>query len=78
MNEHFIGVKYLIFDNKPVKTVWEEGIVLEVYVKEPDGSLKRHDGLAFYIQTEASTDNEISKDTFDKLSPVDYFGVQKK
>lgn len=77
MDEHFTGIRYFVFDDNPVKTIWEDGIVLEVYVKEKNGNLKRHDGLAFYIQTETTYDDDISEDAFNTLEGVRMFGAQK-
>ncbi|GJL96095.1 MAG: hypothetical protein DHS20C05_25000 [Hyphococcus sp.] len=60
--ENFSGVKYFLFDDRPVKTVWENGIIVETYSIDPKtASLFRNDRLAFYIETEASDRNEISE-----------------
>ena len=60
--ENFSGVKYFLFDNRPVKTVWEDGIIVETYSIDPKtASLFRNDGLAFYIETEASDRDVISE-----------------
>lgn len=60
--ENFSGVKYFLFDNRPVKTVWEGGIIVETYSIDPKtASLFRNDRLAFYIETEASDRDVISE-----------------
>lgn len=60
--ENFSGVKYFLFDDRPVKTVWEDGIIVETYSIDPGtASLFRNDGLTFYIETEVSDRNEISE-----------------
>lgn len=76
MEEDFTGEKYFVFDGNPVKTIWDEGIIEEVYIKETNGALTRNDGLAFYIETEVSEKDAISKETFEKLSTNKGFGVQ--
>ena len=63
--ENFSGVKYFLFDDSPVKTVWEDGIIVETYLIDPKtASLFRNDGLAFYIETEVSDRNEISESDY--------------
>lgn len=60
--ENFSGVKYFLFDNRPVKTFWEDGVIVETYSIDPKtASLFRNDRLAFYIETEASDRGEISE-----------------
>ncbi len=63
--ENFSGVKYFLFDDRPVKTVWEDGIIVETYSIDPKtASLFKNNALAFYIETEASVRNEISESDY--------------
>ncbi len=60
--ENFNGVKYFRFDGKPVKTVWEDGIIVETYSINPGTASEiRNDALTFYIETEVSDRHEISE-----------------
>lgn len=68
MDENFNGEKYYLFDGSPIKTIWEDGIITEVYSKDSQTSqLSRNDGLAYYVETEVSSKDEITKDEFVKL-----------
>jgi len=53
MEENFNGKRYYVFDGKPIKTIWEGGVIIEVYLLDSKtGKLQRNDGLAFYVETE--------------------------
>ncbi|MCV6598539.1 MAG: hypothetical protein OIF40_15820 [Mangrovicoccus sp.] len=77
MDEQFTGTRFFVFDGKPVKTIWEDGIVIEVYIKEKSGNLKRNYGLAFYITTETAYGDDISEKAFNALEGVTMFDAQK-
>ncbi|WP_375207706.1 hypothetical protein [Hyphococcus sp.] len=77
--ENFNGIKYFLFDDRPVKTVWEDGIIVETYSIDPGtGSLVRNDRLAFYIETQASDRDEISEEDYKARAHKIYLALPKE
>ena len=65
MEENFSGNRYYIFDGNPIKTIWEDGIILNVYsFDSKTKKLHRNDGLAFYVETEVSEKNAITEEDY--------------
>ncbi len=65
MDKKFNGYRYSIFDGNPVKTLWEDGIIIETYSLDIEmKKLVQNDGLTFYIETEVSEKDFISKKAF--------------
>ena len=65
MDKKFNGYRYSIFDGNPVKTLWEDGIIIKSYSLDIDmKELVQNDGLTYYIETEVSEKDFISKRAF--------------
>lgn len=66
MDEEFTGEKFYVLDGNPIRAVWDEGIISEVYGIQ-DNLVVRNDALAFYIETELTAKDEISRDVYSEL-----------
>ncbi len=65
MDEEFEGVKFYLLDGRPVKAVWEDGIVEEVYeVSRQTAQVQRNDALAHYVMYDLSSSDEINADEY--------------
>ena len=65
MDENYNGKRYYIFDGAPVKTIWQDGIIIEVYSIDVDKRIIiRKDRLAFYVEKEISEKDNISKEEY--------------
>lgn len=65
MKEEFDGVKYFILDSRPIKTVWEAGIITETYeVSRRTSEITRNDMLGHYVSCDLTSNDEISFENY--------------
>lgn len=62
------GVIYYDFDNAPVRTLWNHGVLMETYsLDDKTGQLIRKDILSIHIERDASAEDEITEEIFNEL-----------
>ncbi|MEM9421380.1 MAG: hypothetical protein AAF986_02560 [Pseudomonadota bacterium] len=71
MDHDYTGDRFYLFDKKPVRTVCDEGVIVETYSIDPStGQEYRNDGLAYYIMKEAMISDIIKPEEYHKYVSV--------